>query len=218
MKAVGLAREWIFEDGGFAIPSHVFRFDELNRQDVYGVEVFIFAKGEERPVRLLYSTRVSREIFTLASIYYNQDLHRGCLDGTQSIHINHASIATNKPVMSPTEARLMIRKFPFDEYDEQLHSANEKPSSQGLPPARENTGHTYSKKALPTICQTLKREPPILERRCRGRGRKKVTLICDRLLVCQSIQSKRSIPASWRTSIYPITINYHTSHPSNCVG
>lgn len=116
---------------------------------------------------------MSREIFTLASIYYNQDLHRGCLDGTQSIHIDHASTPTNKPVMSPTEARLMTRKFPLDEYDEQLHSANEKPSSQGLPPARENTGHTYSKKALPTICQTLKREPPILERRCRGRRRKK---------------------------------------------
>lgn len=27
------------------------QIDELNRRDVYGVEVFIFAKGEERPVR-----------------------------------------------------------------------------------------------------------------------------------------------------------------------
>lgn len=119
-----------------------------------------------------YSTGVSREIFTLASIYYNQDLHRNCLDGTQSIHIEHAFICTNKPVMSPTEARLMIRKFPFDEYDEQLHLANEKPSSQGLPPARENTGHTYFKKVLPTMCQTIKRGLPILERRCRGEGGK----------------------------------------------
>ena len=61
--------------------------------------------------------------------------------------------------------------------------------------------HTCSK--IPITCQELKREPPF-ERGCRGK-----TLICDRLFASVD-RAKRSISASSRTSIYPITINYHT--------
>lgn len=87
----------------------------------------------------------------------------------------------------------MTRKFPFDQYDEHLHSANEKLSSQGLRPARENTGHTrIPKKALPTICQTLEESSSFWNGDA-GRGREKETLIYDRLLVRQPKRSIHSV-------------------------
>lgn len=82
-----------------------------------------------------------------------------------------------------------------------LQPANEKLLPQDRLSAREIRLHTCSK--IPITCQELKREPRF-ERGCREK-----TLICDRLFASVD-RAKRSISASSRTSIYPITINYHT--------